>query len=219
MKQLLYLIIGLFIFNTIFSQEKTKEKASEKTFSIDEKYNDIENIKITVISSNISIKPSTDKEVHLNGILKWKKPNHQVSIVAIQKGSLLEINVVYPEKFKNDNVTGQITIDVPEDIDFIINSISGDIQMQDTGKNKIVINNVSGKILCSKINCDIEISSVSGRINISSANGNVKCTSVSADQYISQVSKDFNGSTISGDFYLSDIKGNTRTNSVSGKVH
>ncbi len=215
MKQLLLLTIGIFVYNFILGQEKNQEK----TFSIEENYNNIEKIKLTVNSSNINIKPSTNQNVHLNGAIKWKKTNHQVTIVAEQKGNFLEINVEYPEKFKNDNVSGQITLEVPSDIDFSINSISGDIQMDGTGKNKITINNISGKILCNHINCDLEISSVSGRINIFSAKGNVKCTSVSADQYISQIDKDFNGSSISGNFYLSDIKGNTRTNSVSGKVH
>lgn len=199
----------------LFIIVSTCGKAQE--ISIDKEFENITEVKVNVVFSDIEIDAVDENTVKVNGYINYSNTKHKYEIKAYKKGTTLIVEVEHPRKLRG-NASGQFHITMPALTDVDVNTVSGDISLNGVGQKFVRLNTVSGKIKAENIGSDIKANSISGDIEVMEAKGNLNLNSISGDQTISDVDGNFNGTSISGDFNISNLKGNRKISTISGSV-
>lgn len=172
------------IATTIFAQKK-----------IEREFSDIEDIKLTTASGDCFVKKSNDSTVKLT--LEYTYDEDDYEPIIEQDGSKLMLK----EDFKSRSVSGKVTwtLHVPDNIDFKLNSGSGDLSIADV-MIEIDMNTGSG---------DLEVSSVKGEVDANTGSGDIK---------MSNFDGSFKGNTGSGNVKVNGGKGEVKVNCGSGEI-
>ena len=191
--------------------------AQNKNVSIDKTFENITDVKVNVIFSDVVVKAAEGNTVSVKGSIQWERTKNNYEIKTRQSGTILIVEVVHPRNTKG-NASGEFYITMPAMTDVDISSISGDIMVDGVGQRKVKCNAVSGDITAQQIGSDVYAGSVSGDIRLSNIKGNAKANTVSGDLTLSNIDGNFKGSSVSGDFNVTNLKGTREISTVSGSV-
>ncbi len=208
MFKLVNLIVLLTLSSVIFAQRSS---------SIDKSFENITNVEVNVVISDVVIQSAPGDVVHLKGNIEWERDKDEYQINTHVSGTTLVIEVKHPRSSKG-KVSGKIDISVPKMTDADVNSVSGDINVTDIGQRKVKCNTVSGDIVAKKINSDISVNTVSGDILLDEIKGNAKSNTVSGDAELLNIDGNLKGNSVSGDFIISNLKGNREISTLSGSI-
>ncbi len=162
---------------------------------ISKEFSGIEDVKLTTASGDCIVKKSNDAKVKLT--LEYTYDDDDYEPIIEQEGSTLMLK----EDFKSRSVSGKVTwtLSVPDNIDFKLNSGSGDLSIADVNI-EINMNTGSG---------DLELASVSGEVDANTGSGDIK---------LSNFDGAFKGNTGSGDVKVNGGKGEVKVNCGSGEI-
>jgi len=191
--------------------------AQNKSVSIDKTFEDITEVEVNVIFSDVTIKAVEGNTVSVKGSIEWERAKDIYEIKTHQSGTTLIIEVDHPRNVKG-NASGEFYITMPRMTDADINNVSGDIEVNGIGQRKVKCNTVSGNITAENIGSDVSANSVSGDIILSKIKGNAKSNTVSGDHSLSDIDGNLKGGSVSGDFKITNLKGNKEISTISGSV-
>ncbi|MCU4177839.1 DUF4097 family beta strand repeat-containing protein [Carboxylicivirga sp. N1Y90] len=207
MRQLI--LIGAF---TVFSLFATAQEAK-----IDETFENITEIEVDVIFSNVNIEATDGNTVSVKGLIEWSNTKQDFEIITEVRGTTLHIEVDHPRNVKG-NTSGNFDIKLPSLTDVKVNTISGNVKLNGVGQQSIKLNSISGNLNGDKLTGDVKATTISGNIYLSDIKGHVKTSSVSGNLKLSDVDGNLKGSSVSGDFRIENLKGNKEISTVSGSV-
>lgn len=207
MRQLL--LIGLF---TVISLLGTAQEAK-----IDETFENITDIEVDVIFSNINIEATDGNTVSVKGLIEWSNAKQDFEIITEVRGTTLHIEVDHPRNVKG-NTSGNFDIKLPALTDVKVNTISGNVNAAGVGQQSIKLNSISGNLNGEKLTGDVKATTISGNIYLSDIKGHVKTSSISGNLKLIDVDGNLKGSSVSGDFRIENLKGNKEISTVSGSV-
>ncbi len=192
--------------------------AQNKSTAIDKTFENITEVEINVVFSDVIVKSVEGNTVSVKGTIKWDRDKDKYEIKTRQSGTILIVDVDHPQKAKG-RVSGELYLTMPAMTDVNINSISGDIKISGVGQRKVKCNTVSGDITANKIGSDLHATNVSGNIELDDIKGSVKSNTISGNHTINNVDGNFKGSSISGNFRITNLKGSRDISTLSGNVH
>ena len=209
MKQLLLFIGFLCLTATLSAQNKKVE--------VDKKFDNITEVEINVVFSDVVIEATDGNKVHVTGSITWDREKDKYEITTRKSGTKLIVEVEHPRNTRG-SARGKFYITMPSMTDAAVNSVSGNIKVTGIGQRKVKCNTVSGDIMAIKIGSDISANTVSGDISLNDIKGNAKSNTVSGDAELSNVDGNFKGNSVSGDFRITNLKGNREISTLSGSV-
>jgi len=202
-------------------------------------------------------------EIRVTAVIKIDNIDHEkaerlveryVELSLVDRGSKAELtssfentNSVFSVLFnRNANITIDLTVDLPENIDVVIDDGSGLIEVRDLsgdlsiddGSGQIDLQNINGKVDIDDGSGDIEIEFVKNNIDIDDGSGDIHIKNVKGDVRIDDGTGDLEviqiGGTVrvddgGGSIYIDDVdedvviedahSGNVRIRNVAGNVH
>jgi DUF4097 and DUF4098 domain-containing protein YvlB len=184
------------------------------------KISDVKNINLNTVSTNVEIGVSSADEIKVKiKAYVLKDPVFDFSKYVFVKDGVLNINAIEDEpsgapigifKMSNHNVTYNevisIRVLIPTGFEKTkINSVSGDILIEDVKLTDLIIDTVSGDVIFRKSAASsLKINSISGDIDLNNAElEQVKLDSVSGDTHIllnEMKQYDIDFTSVSGDF-------------------
>ncbi|WP_430814854.1 DUF4097 family beta strand repeat-containing protein [Carboxylicivirga sp. RSCT41] len=209
MKKLL-LLIGIIGFSAA-------SIAQDKKVEVDKKFENITEVEVNVVFSDVVIEQAAGNEVHVTGSVTWERDKDEYKIVTRKSGTTLYVEVDHPRNSKG-NASGRFHITMPAMTDADVNSVSGDIKVTGIGQRRVKCNTVSGDIVAKKIGSDVSANTVSGDIVMDGVKGNAKSNTVSGDAELANIDGNLKGNSVSGDFRISNLKGNREISTLSGSV-
>jgi DUF4097 and DUF4098 domain-containing protein YvlB len=191
--------------------------AQQKKVEVDKTFENITNVEVNVVFSDVVVESAEGNSVHVTGSLSWDREKDEYEIKTHQSGTTLIIEVEHPRNSKG-GASGHFHITMPAMTDVDINSVSGDIKVTGVGQRLVKCNTVSGDIITQKIGSDVSANTVSGDITMNEVKGNAKSNTVSGDAELTDIDGNFKGNSVSGDFRITNLKGNREINTLSGSV-
>lgn len=185
--------------------------------SVDKTFENITDIEVNVVFSNVEIEAVEGNSVHVKGSLSWDRQKDEYEIVTRQSGTTLIVEVDHPRNSKG-SARGNFTISMPAMSDADVNSVSGDIKISGIGQRKVKCNTVSGNVTAQKIGSDISANTVSGNIVLAGVKGNAKTNTVSGNAELSDIDGSLKGNSVSGNFRIVNLKGNREISTLSGSI-
>lgn len=184
---------------------------------VDETFENITDIEVDVIFSNVNIEATEGNQVSVKGIIEWSNDKQEYNIITEVRGTTLHIEVDHPRNVKG-NTSGNFDIKLPALTDVKVNSISGNINLQGVGQQSVKINSISGNLNGEKLTGEIKATTVSGNVYLSDIKGHIKTSSVSGNFKLVDIDGNLKGSSVSGDFRIENLNGNKEISTVSGSV-
>ncbi len=191
--------------------------AQSKKVEVDKTFENITNVEVNVVFSDVVVEAAEGNTVHVTGSLSWTRERDEYEIVTRQSGTTLYVEVKHPRNSRG-GANGQFHITMPAMTDVDVNSVSGDIKVSGVGQRKVKCNNVSGDIIAQKIGSDLSANTVSGDISMNGVKGNAKSNTVSGDAELANIDGNLKGNSVSGDFRITNLKGNREISTLSGSV-
>jgi len=185
--------------------------------SVDKTFENITEVEVNVVFSDIIIKAGEGNAVHVKGELNWDREKDEYKITTRQSGTTLIVEVDHP-RHSRGRASGEFTITMPAMTDADLNSVSGNINVNGVGQRKVKCNTVSGNISADKIGSDISANNVSGNIRLNGIKGNAKSNTVSGNLTASNIDGNLKANSVSGDFTITNLKGNREISTLSGSV-
>ncbi len=221
--------------------------------SVEQEYDGIKEIEIYVYSIDVIVnKTQTDKvklidNTNENGVLtagtnkqntvrvsgdklyfeQWSNAwGNTQNVFNTQGGGL---NIITTNGFgcavNSSDIGGEIILEVPSDtkIEYIINSVSGNVELDAIYDSELELNTVSGNVKVINGGEDIDVDTVSGKVEIYDPFENIKLNAVSADMYVvaDENTQKVSSNSVSGDLNVK-LQGNVNCDvnidSLSGDI-
>jgi hypothetical protein len=166
----------------------------------------------------VDIQKGRSNDVWMDAEIRATRRNEDIKIHYNQVDSLLEVWVEQPR-----NVTGMLKgyllFDIPDFVEVGVETISGNIMIQDAGKRLTVLETITGSIEAFKIRGNMVVKTVSGSIDLSEIDGMVDASSVTGSIKLTGIKKGVMVSSASGPVALAYVSGNVVVRTVSGKIN
>ncbi|WP_430810033.1 MULTISPECIES: hypothetical protein [unclassified Carboxylicivirga] len=192
--------------------------AKGQSISVDKQFENITNVEINVVFSDVHIEAGDGNTVHITGSIQAERNVEDYEITTKKQGTTLYLEVEHPRRTKG-KVKGHFHLIMPSMTDVVINSVSGKQVVSGIGQRMVSCNTVSGNITANKIGSKLSINTVSGDYSVDGVRGDVKTNSVSGDGRLSNIDGNLKGNSVSGDFTISHLKGTREITTLAGNVN
>ncbi len=207
---------------------RNKDKNS---IDIDTLFKGIQQLEVTGMVFNVNIKTIKTDQVHLAGAMKCETKGLYVQKAEYKmhyerNGASLRVWMENHGKantliFGSMLFEGFLNIEVPENIDIVIKSASGDITANGLSGKVCQLESNYGNILAEQIKTDVKASSTSGSIQMKNINGNINAKASYGNLNLEKVTGSVNANCISGNiaaaFIESDIILDTKYGNIQAQ--
>ncbi|TAF67780.1 MAG: hypothetical protein EAZ55_01815 [Cytophagales bacterium] len=208
-------IIAYFLGMLLFIHTTAKAQKS-----IDEKFNDIDEIEIKGGFCDVVIVGSNQSQTTLSATISGSgDKNYELEYEKI--GSRLTVFLKDNKKngkWKNENLQGVIKIETNRKNKITATTSSGDIGINNFKDNTFTIASTSGSISATELDGTINIASTSGNINLENSKGTISTKNTSGNQCIKDSEGNIVAKNTSGDIELSQFVGTATAENTSGGI-
>ena len=207
---LFFLIAILLLSILIYSFNIGKINISKKdlilTKSYSSSYNDVENIDIKLISTDIKFIKSKDNNIKIDYYDSDNNKNKEIELKKVNNTILFNVKLKNNSCFLSCHYKSRAFVYLPKNYKGKINvkTISGNIKILENINNSIKIESISGDVNALNFNNDVNIKTNSGDIEVKEINKKLNIKTVSGDINIDKlnINKDSKIESISGDTFI-----------------
>lgn len=176
-------------------------KSQDLLDAVNETFTGVKSIEVKGLFCAVEINENAGSSVMIEGDLRSTRRYDNFRIKYEQDGANLKIWIDMPVISITGVLKGYLRISTPRDVLVKVENASGNISVENVGREILTLQTVSGNINISNIPCKANLKTVSGSITCNLVSGNVVAT------------------TTSGGMKIIDIKGAAKINSTSGAVN
>lgn len=193
--------------------------ASAQEKSIDKKFNNIKNIRLSTASGDVIIKRSSSTETTVK--VRYTYDDRDFKVVLEESEGRLTLE----EKFERGSHSGDShwTLEVPDNVTMKLNSGSGDLMVSNlsaniksnTGSGNIQLTAVKGEMNFNTGSGDYELENIDGELDINTGSGNISLRNSKGSFDMNAGSGDIRFEKVSGDFQVNTGSGDIKANNIS----
>ena len=194
---------------------------SEETDTV---FSGVKQLEISAVQSDIFIKSSPDKLVHIRTVIPTteNRDEHEVPIYPVeyeQRGQSLKMSVHSNARCGGGHdPNGTLYIEVPEGINMTIHTNNGDVEVKGLRSGRCKAESDFGNVRIENCKMEIETGATSGEIDIREVTGSVKADASFGDIHLSVINGPVNIHSASGAINGTLLQGNTTIVSDFGSV-